>query len=230
MSLSDEVATTTQTVQEPEPYYDILQILDEYGDAFREVLPVPSNVTVLSDALEEVNAVQRPLMRPIRGDTSSRGAFGRPDSSTAKKETPEETDEAVMALFRAAKEEVFEDGMESEFSRELVRLVKKYGSVALDLMGSLIISEERVNPEIASEALRWLGRMEHAQTYRARLLLLEHGLRCSSPRVRDGALLGLASLDDPDSIPHIRLAVEWEQVEELREDMELVLAQLENVS
>lgn len=150
------------------------------------------------------------------------------ENSTAQQERPGEIDQKIETLFGAAKEQVFEDGMESEFSRELVFLVQKYGNVAMEAISELIVSE-RVNAEVASEALRWLGRMEHSASHHYRLRLLERGLFCSSALVRDGAALGLASLDDTHAMPYLMQAIQLENCAELREDMEQVLYQLENV-
>ena len=81
--------------------------------------------------------------------------------------------------------------------------------------------------EIISEALRWIGRLEHPETEYCRLWLLESSLFCSSPFIRDGAILGLASLNDPAAIPFIRKAIDKEPIRELQEDMKEIVSQLE---
>ncbi len=91
-----------------------------------------------------------------------------------------------------------------------------------------LIAIEQVNAEVASESLRWLGHIEHPKTYDNRLWLLERSLFCSSARVRDGAALGLASLDDPHAIPYLRRAIQRENCIELRKDIKQVLIQLES--
>lgn len=133
--------------------------------------------------------------------------------------------QTLRELFAAAKEEVFEDGYESEFSKQLVSLVPRYGDDAMEPIIRLIVNNQ-VNPEVAAEALRWLGEMEDPVSRPSRLWLLERSLYSSSSRVRDGAILGLASLDDPHAIPYLRRAIEQEPCFELREDMEQVLEQL----
>jgi hypothetical protein len=130
------------------------------------------------------------------------------------------------AIFWTAKGEVFEDGMESAFSRKLNYFVKKYSEDALEAITCLIVYE-KVDSEIAGEALRWLGRVDHTESYEYRRWLLERSLSLSSTRVRDGAILGLASMDDKHAIPYLRIAIEKEQFSELKADMELVLEQLE---
>jgi hypothetical protein len=151
------------------------------------------------------------------------------DSSTAEPGRPEKIAQQIEALFEAAKEERFEDGMESEFSNELISLVEEHGSAAIHALTNLIISEG-VNAEVVSEALRWIGWMDTPLLHHDRLWLLVRSLDHSSARVRDGAVLGIASMDDPDAIPYLRKAIQREGNTELRKDMEQVLVQLENTT
>lgn len=148
-----------------------------------------------------------------------------PGSATVPYDPPQELKERFDYLFALAKEEVFEDGMESEFSRSLVTLIEKYQDAALEVLTELIIGGN-MNPEIASEALRWIGHIENPVTHRARLKLLEHGLFSPSARIRDGAILGLASMDDPRAMRSLEQAIEDEEVPELHDDMMDVLEQL----
>ncbi len=149
--------------------------------------------------------------------------------STESSTTPlkdEDIERKFKALFEKAEELQFEDGIESEFSRGLVSLVRKYGRASKGVLARLI--HGNVSSEVSSEALRWLGRMDDPATYSTRLWLLQRGLSCSSAKVRDGALLGLASLDDPRAIPYLQKALALEPCEELRKDMQLALTQLQD--
>jgi hypothetical protein len=150
-----------------------------------------------------------------------------PQSSTLQQDYPDAIDQEIELLFDRAKEEVFEDGMESDFSRGLISYVRKFGDTAIAALVRLIVTEQ-ANAEVASEAMRWLGHIDHPITYRSRLHLLERSLHNSSARVRDGAALGLASLDDPHAIPYLKQAIEREQYQELRYDLEQVVIQLES--
>ena len=147
-------------------------------------------------------------------------------SSTLQQDRLEEIRRQTEALFEAAKDQHFEDGMESDFSNEFVAFVEKHGDAAIKVIAHLTTSEI-VNDEVAAEALRWLGRMDHAPTYQARLSLLERSLFCPSARVRDGAALGLAAMDDPHAITYLKQAIQREKYTELREDLKQVLTQLE---
>jgi hypothetical protein len=130
-------------------------------------------------------------------------------------------------LLAKAQDEYFEDGMESQFSRELVSLIKKYGNAAIEVLAHVIVYE-KCDVKVAAEALRWLGHIEHASSYRFRLWLLEKSLSYSSVLVRDGAVLGLSVLDDPAAIPSLEQALDREPSAALRADMQQVLAQLQH--
>lgn len=148
-----------------------------------------------------------------------------PPSDTSPHLTPQQLDRKVERIFRAAEDLHFEDGMDSPFSRDLVTLVTSQGRSAYELLTYWIVLE-KASPEVATEALRWLGAMEDEPSYHFRRWLLERSLRLSSPTVRDGAGLGLAAMDDPHAIPHLREAIAPETCQELRELLEQVLTQL----
>ncbi len=132
----------------------------------------------------------------------------------------------IEKLFAFASAEEFEDGMESEFSKKLVSIIKKHGKAAIEILEPVFIHEKK-NAEIISEALRWIGRIEHRRTHSIRLQLLAQCLFSPSPQIRDGAALGLASMNDPEAIYSLQLAIRKESYVELREDMKQVLLQLE---
>lgn len=148
------------------------------------------------------------------------------DTSTERREPPIGLDERIKVLFQAAKEEFFEDGMESEFSRELTALVTKYGDFAITSITPLILNE-RVSTDIGSEALGSLARIDHPRSHRFRKQLIESSLKSKSVQVRDSASLALAILDGPSSAPFLRDAIKLEPCEELRQNMTSVLAHLE---
>jgi hypothetical protein len=120
-------------------------------------------------------------------------------------------------LFHDAREMVFVDGMETEFSRRLVRVVRE-APFALDVITNMIVSGS-VSEEVAAESLRWLGEMRDQDTHFQRRFLLEKSLLSESPRVRDGAVSGLSYLDDPHAEAYLKDAAQRETIESLREDM-----------
>ena len=151
---------------------------------------------------------------------------GSVESSTSKIANSGLLDKQANSIFAGAKEEIFEDGMESDFSRNISDFIASFGHSAMEVIIPIILSEQ-TNTEVSSEAFRILGRLNHKITYRDRLWLLERGLYSTSARVRDGAILGLAFLNDSLAIAPLKSAIERERIPELRKDMEQILAQLE---
>lgn len=136
-----------------------------------------------------------------------------------------EIENKLQSLFCSAKEEDFEDGMESKFSRNLIALIQQYDELAIDILAELIVSHD-VNLSVAAEALRWIGWMNHPYTHQKRRWLIEHALTSPYARIRDGAILGISYMDDPLSIHSLKWAIEHEKIASLRHDMEQVLSQL----
>ena len=147
------------------------------------------------------------------------------DSSTAETKKPEALTEELHRIFFAAREEVFEDGMDSVFSLRLVNFMERHSRLGIDILSDLLVLE-KVNAEVAGEALRHVGYFEHAPTRLFRRRLLERCLFGSSARIRDGAILGIAAIDDPYAIPSILRAINRETIPELKRDMNAVLEQL----
>ncbi len=135
----------------------------------------------------------------------------------------------IEILFSIYVHEEFEDGMDNEFIEELRLYILKYGTKAIDAIAN-IIANGSVKPLVIFEALRWLGSITPTCAYRSRLLLLERSLRSPSRWIRDGAALGLASMEDVSSIPDLRNAIDKEKIQDLRKDMETVLHHLEHIA
>jgi HEAT repeats len=154
------------------------------------------------------------------------GALSGPRTGTsARSMINQEAARKFEQAFKSARYVDFEDGMENEFSRELSLLVRKYGAASQQSIARLL-ADNSISRMVVSEALRVLGQMEDSSSHQARLWLLEQGLSSPSPLVRDGAVVGLALLDDPNAVTYLREAVKTETVESLRRDMTKVLEQL----
>ena len=133
----------------------------------------------------------------------------------------------VKRLFSMAENITFEVGMTNDFSEALERAIEVMGVPILVEIKRIILNEES-SLTVAAETMRYIGNIE-SPTYRAeRRELLETCLLNSRfVWVRDGAGLGLASLDDPQSIPALEIAIAKESNQELKEDLLQVLEQLE---
>ena len=135
-------------------------------------------------------------------------------------------EEDISSLFREGKRERFESGYESNFARQIRYMIDSHSEQAINIIASLILAET-ANPDVADEALRWIGNMRKPDTHLARRRLLELCLLQSDNLfVRDGAGLGLASMDDPDALPAVKAAIENEHNLELKGDLQQVYDQL----
>ena len=134
----------------------------------------------------------------------------------------------IRNLFSLATFISLEPGMTNSFSEGLEEVIEKYGEPALREIQDIILNEE-TKSAIAMEALQYIGRTDSETWKNERRKILENCLLNSrSAWVRDGAGLGLASLDDPRSIETLEQAIDKEPSNVLKEDLGLVLEQLRN--
>src|SRR5947209_6812392 len=83
----------------------------------------------------------------------------------------EEVRRQVREVFSTAEEETSEPGKESAFSRAIVGLVQHDSAAALDAIEERV-RDPNVNTELAAEALRWLGHMDHVPSRDQRMRFL----------------------------------------------------------
>ena len=172
------------------------------------------------------NAKTKAIFVPMGAATYAPAIHSLFPNSTERTDIPAELDNLLSKILAAAREEIFEDGFVSQFSKGIQYLVEAYGDLAVQELAKQIIGGT-VDAETASEALRWLGRTNHQASHQSRLWLLERSLFLPSLRIRDGAGLGLASLEDKSAIAYLKLAIQRERNESLRDDFQQVLSQLE---
>ncbi len=145
---------------------------------------------------------------------------------TSESEVPSYVLSEVRGAFRLADETIFEQGSVNEFENELERLIESYGIAAVKILRAGIFTES-ISANCASETLRSLGEINHMPSYGLRLSILIEALFHKNPTVRDGAGLGLANIDDSLAIPYVDMAIRQETVKDLKNDLRLVLTQLE---
>ena len=197
--VNDELVIISGSAVQAEPFYGDLS--DNIFLLLNNInLPLPQSFTQLD---------KRKLTRNIK-------------MSAQREET---IVDRMRFIFKKAESDLFETGIISEFSRNLEEIIKIYGVPAIDVLGDLIYSTTN---EVTVEALQALGRLHHNPTYESRLWILERCLTNSDPKTRDAAGLGLASMNDPRALPYVKRAVEKEPINSLRDDLGLVLNQLEN--
>lgn len=131
----------------------------------------------------------------------------------------------IQGSFRAAARETFEYGMDSEFITQLARQIDDHGHKAVEAIASVILKGQ-AKAQVIAEALRFLGSIDHEESFRLRFVLLTLSLMNPSRWVRDGASLGLDEMNDPRAIPALESAVARERLPELRKDIAIVLDRL----
>jgi hypothetical protein len=165
------------------------------------------------------------LESPPESSTSYESILDAVSATKVVRNAPELVERDFEECFRAASELVFEDGIDNSFTKQFIDLVQKHNTDAFEVLTERIIGG-RVAAEVAAEALRLLGIIEDDASYSWRKWLINRCLRNPSAKVRDGAIQGIAFLNDPSSTGYVESAIRRETVPELRHDMEEVLAQL----
>ena len=152
--------------------------------------------------------------------------FEPTEAKTDAREDSPRIIQLITEIYALAEEEAFEDGVETDFSKSLTRLIRSGGNTVLSGLATVIL-EKSTDEEASAEALRWIGLMDDTQTHERRLWLLQKCLLSPSPKIRDGALLGISYMDDPKAVDSLKPAIEREPIETLRVALETVLEQLE---
>ena len=146
-------------------------------------------------------------------------------NSTALHEPSEDLHERISFVCEQARDEHFEDGMDSLFTKHLLSLIEQYGDETIEVIGNLIHSGV-LDGEIAYEALILIGQLSEIETARIRRWVLISNLFSNSHWIRDGAIVGLSYLGDTKTIPHIQRALHQETVPYLKKFMIQVLEEL----
>jgi len=138
------------------------------------------------------------------------------------------SEQAFRGAFSRAATERFHDGMQSNFANELEVLAQNHPFEIRPIIIRLL-NEKNDSPDVFAEVMRWIGNTQAPISIEDRLIILSNGLDSSQYLVRDGAILGLASLDNPVAIPHLERAIAKESSPVLRKDMEQALQELKQV-
>lgn len=125
-------------------------------------------------------------------------------------------------IFQQGRGKIFEDGIESPFSWGLINFIEEHKRGGLEAIANLI---DEFDEEVSSEALRWLGTLDICKPQI--LNLLEEALYSPSYMVRDGAIIGIANLDDKRAIRGLKAAINREPDQNLKNDMKSIIEQLD---
>lgn len=176
------------------------------------------------DRFDDAHAVRAVRFRPAT--SASFSAEASTDIAMPTRRDAETTDTMLTRVWSLGREEDFQDGVTSRFSRELETTVRDRGVDCVLAIHAAMISG-RVPPGLLAEAFRWIGSMEEPATQSARRWLLEEALGDKDLRIRDGAVLGLQALGDPLSRRSLAEALARERVDLLRRSMGALLLELE---
>lgn len=130
----------------------------------------------------------------------------------------QDAEKHLNSLIVAAKDEVFEDGVESAFIKGLRSFLDAYSTIAVSAIEDA--KETGKIPEsIAAEMSRFFGDVDHAATRTQRFQLLSRWLSDQSVIVRDGAAIGLGYFGGHAALDRLRAAYEDELVAVIRDDL-----------
>ncbi len=131
----------------------------------------------------------------------------------------------LRSIFELAALEDFEDGVETEFSREVGRFIERYSIAAIDTIRTAM-DQNLYRDTYVAEALLWIGDLEDDETANARRTLLENACWSESASLRDAAITGLSYLGAFNSIRHLERRLDVERVKGVRANIEAILAYL----
>lgn len=122
-------------------------------------------------------------------------------------------EERIAKIYKDGCRETFEAGMESEFSLAIERIIHEEGVKVLIILMTYVNNPD-INFEVFSEGLIWIGCTDEEDKLGIKIyrkIFLEYCLLSSiSSRVKDAAGLGLASINNPTSIPILKMAINRE--------------------
>lgn len=135
---------------------------------------------------------------------------------------------AIDRAFASGEFLEFEDGVENEFTSQLMSMVKVWGGLGVRELATFMF-RPGVRADIVAQALLCLGRIDDEDSYTTRARTLRRGLLAESAKVRDAAAVGIASISDLGASADLAKAIERETIPSLKEDMRAVLASLKNM-
>lgn len=216
-----EQTTATSPSQPPDAVERITPKLQTNATASSGIAWNLARQVLVAIALSAVSSSPQGVALPLRR---------RFDIVASAESSPAEVNpmlvEHMRIMFERGASEFFEDGMESEFAQELIHSVIEHGSAAIDALAEYLFSSN-ANSDVGSEALRRIADVGDQRSLASRWALLQRSLKHRSSRVRDGAILGFAALDDRRAIELLKVTKTEEPIPELRQLIQKVIEQLD---
>ena len=120
-----------------------------------------------------------------------------------------------------------ENDEDTDFNSRMYNIVTRWGIQPINRIISLIKSSQ-IRGLFVSKLLQSLGDIVHPSTHLHRRNALESSLFDDSPRVRDGACLGLSVMNDASSLPYVIIAAQREDVPTLKQNLQSLIIQLQH--
>lgn len=162
---------------------------------------------------------------PISKGTALNSNYFSQESQTIPISIDKRLKNIIEKIFTLGSLEFFQDGEYSQFSYSMMGFLNQYGHSALRVLADYLFFQDP-SPTVVAEALNWIGEVRDASTKDERWIILERMLFSPSARIRNGAVLGFAVLDDANAIPIISQASDLEPLPEIKELMAQVIHQL----
>lgn len=115
----------------------------------------------------------------------------------------------VLSAIRAARNEQFESGYESELRKELGRLFGVFGAVVLEALYDAL-RLPGVASDVTAQGFKFLVDIADPTSRDSRLVFIAEFLRNPSPTIRDAAASALAALGDSRGASYLRQAAQDE--------------------
>ena len=152
--------------------------------------------------------------------------FPSVNQSIPELHSPELLEDHLDRLYSVARDELFEVGRRSQFSKGLQQLCA-YDPVTVMQSVKVRLADDRISVEVLAETLRWAADQEAITIRDTVIAFLSMGLWHTSSLVRDTAALSLAYLDEKAALAPLQRALEREEVPELRDDLAALMRSLE---
>lgn len=133
---------------------------------------------------------------------------------------------AMAELCRSVNNDEYTSQVDPDFYPALSDAFQKWGEQALTAF-EYLLEKNQLSSAVACHGTEEMGDIEHPPTHRVRRSFLEKLLSHSSRHLRDAASLGLATLDDPASLPALYQALDMEAFHLLHNRLQQVIDQLE---
>ena len=156
-------------------------------------------LSVLAEPYLPEPSADSPYLAEVTSKTSEKLGEWIADLQQRRSSARIEIARAIDELLAIGRRDIVEEESDSEFTVRLANLIDHYHRMALDKI-ELAADEGKFDPDLLSDVLATVGRATSRLTRPKRRMLLTKYLSSTHPRVRYGAIIGLAALDDPDTV------------------------------